>query len=136
MDREQTALAGALALVGDRWSLQVIQSLLSGGARFGELQTRVRGIAPNVLTDRLKRLEAAGLVVAEPYQQRPPRFVYGLTARGQELADVLRLLVAWAGDGPDRPRHATCDTALTTRWWCPTCDVAVDDPAAADLVWL
>jgi DNA-binding HxlR family transcriptional regulator len=135
VDRDQAALAEALGLVGDRWSLQVIQALLAGPARFGRLERRIGGIAPNVLTERLKRLQAAGVVVAEPYQERPPRFAYGLTERGRELGDVLRLLAAWAVDGPDRPRHTACDTPLATRWWCPTCDIAVDDPAG-ELIWI
>jgi hypothetical protein len=58
-----------------------------------------------------------------PYQQRPPRFRYELTARGHRLADVLHLLAAWsAGDAPDAVRHELCGTPLEVRWWCPTCD--------------
>src|SRR6516162_8313553 len=69
------ALADALAAVGDRWTLLVIAALLDGPRRFGDLQDEVAGIAPNVLTQRLRQLERNALVVARPYSERPPRFV-------------------------------------------------------------
>jgi DNA-binding HxlR family transcriptional regulator len=89
-----------------------------------------------VLTQRLRRLEADGLVVAEPYSDRPPRFVYELTGAGRELAGALRLLADWGGrhrDGGDPPRHSVCGSPVELRWWCPTCDRPVDDEEAEDL---
>jgi DNA-binding HxlR family transcriptional regulator len=121
--------------VGDRWTLRVVHALLAGPRRFGELEAEIDGIAPNLLSQRLKSLEADGLVVAEPYQQRPPRHAYALTDRGHELADVLRLLAAWASDERLAPRHEACGSALEARWWCPTCDAQVRDPDD-DLTWL
>src|SRR5262245_14073869 len=78
----QSALADALATVGDRWTLLLVAALLDGPRRFGELQEEVAGIAPNVLTQRLRQLERNALVVARPYSERPPRFVYELSAAG------------------------------------------------------
>ena len=78
-EAEESALAAALASVGDRWTLLVISALLDGPRRFGDLQDEVTGIAPNVLTQRLRRLETEGLVIAQPYSERPPRFVYELS---------------------------------------------------------
>ena len=72
-------LAAALDRVGDRWSLLLVEALLDGPRRFNELGERVSGIAPNILTDRLRRLERERIVVATPYQQRPPRMSYALT---------------------------------------------------------
>src|SRR5687767_2996899 len=89
-------LADAVAQVGDRWSLLVIDGLLAGPRRFGELLDDIAGLAPNILSRRLKQLEADGVVVAEPYTRRPPRHTYRLTAAGDELAGVLRLLARWA----------------------------------------
>jgi DNA-binding HxlR family transcriptional regulator len=134
-DPEGTALAAALERVGDRWSLRVVHALLPGPRRFGELQ-RLLGIAPNVLTQRLRSLAEGGLVVAEPYQRRPPRYRYALTLQGRELAGVLRLLAAWAADGDDPPRHEACGTPLEARWWCPTCERPAPTPGEDDLVWL
>src|SRR3989440_12106727 len=96
------ALAAALPTIGARWTLLVIAALLDGPRRFGELQAEVQGIAPNVLTQRLRQLARNALVVARPYSERPPRFVYELSAAGRELAGVLRLLAGWgAGHAED-----------------------------------
>src|SRR5918992_2781684 len=81
-------LAAALERVGDRWSLLLIEALLDGPRRFGELSESVAGIAPNILSERLKRLEGERIVRSIPYSERPPRFSYALTDDGQELAGV------------------------------------------------
>jgi DNA-binding HxlR family transcriptional regulator len=132
---ERDALAAALEVVGDRWTLLVLATLLNGPRRFGELQQEVSGIAPNVLTQRLRHLERHGLVVATPYSERPPRFVYEISATGRELAAPLRLLAGWGAGRAEPtaiPRHALCGTPLQVRWWCPTCEQAVDDEAAPE----
>jgi DNA-binding HxlR family transcriptional regulator len=131
---EAEALASALDRVGDRWALQVVHALLDGPRRFGELHRTVAPISTNVLTQRLRSLEAAGVVVAEPYQQRPPRFRYRLTGRGEDLVDALRVLAAWAATDPGTraaaaPAHGPCGTPLEPRWWCPTCAVTTDGDA-------
>ena len=129
-------LAAALDSVGDRWTLLLVEALLDGPRRFGDLQKALPDIAPNVLSQRLKRLEADGLAVAEPYSDRPPRFVYELTAGGRELAGALRLLADWGarhGDGGEPPRHSVCGTPVEARWWCPTCERPVDGQEAEQL---
>jgi DNA-binding HxlR family transcriptional regulator len=131
-----SALEAALHRVGDRWSLLLVETLLAGSRRFGELQEAIPGIAPNTLSDRLKRLEREGLVVARPYSDRPPRFAYELSAGGQELAGALRLLAEWgARRSPhaEPPRHQACGTPLETRWFCPTCARPVDDGEAGEI---
>src|SRR6516225_10355454 len=130
------ALAEALSTVGDRWTLLVIAALLDGPRRFGDLQEEVERIAPNVLTQRLRQLERNALVVARPYSERPPRFVYELTAAGQELAGALRLLAGWGArnaDGATAPRHAECGTPMEARRWCPTCERPVSDDEGEEL---
>ena len=129
-------LEAALEAVGDRWTLLLIEGLLDGPRRFGDLEERLPGIASNVLSQRLRRLESEGLVVAEPYSDRPRRFVYELTAGGRELAGALRLLADWGarhGDEAEPPRHGACGSPLEARWWCPTCERAVELDDAADL---
>src|SRR4051812_31211461 len=91
----ETALGAALDAVGDRWTLLIVEALIAGPRRFGELQEAVPGIAPNILPTRLRALERQALVVATPYQERPPRFVYEATAAAHELAAPLRLLADW-----------------------------------------
>lgn len=132
----RSALAAALATVGDRWTLLVIASLLDGPRRFGDLQEEVAGIAPNVLSQRLRQLERNALVVARPYSERPPRFVYELSAAGRELAGALRLLAGWGArnaDGGTAPLHAVCGTPVEARLWCPTCERIVSDEEDEEL---
>jgi DNA-binding HxlR family transcriptional regulator len=140
-DAQRGALTAALEAVGDRWSLQVVAALLGGSLRFGELQQSLPSIASNVLTTRLRDLERHGLVVSRPYSERPVRLEYELTARGADLAGVLRLLAVWGetvasvqgGDDAQAgellaPVHSVCGTPLEVRYWCPTCEqVAGED---------
>ena len=131
-------LADALLRVGDRWTLLIVAALLPGPKRFNELQEELDGIAPNVLSARLKSLTEQALVVAQPYSERPPRFTYELSESGRVLAGALRLLADWgARTGSGEPyRHEACGSALEARWWCPTCEVVVDDPDEDDLVYI
>ena len=85
----------ALQSVGDRWSLAVIDAVVRGHTRFGQILDAVPGLAPNILSRRLARLESDGLVVARAYQQRPPRFVYQPTRRAEALTPVIEALATW-----------------------------------------
>jgi DNA-binding HxlR family transcriptional regulator len=135
-EREELALsplAEALARVGDRWTLLVVEALLGGPRRFNDLLSQIPGIAANILSERLKRLERERLLVARPYSRRPPRSEYELTAEGKELAGALRLLAHWAtrhADPSTALRHPACGTPIEARWYCPTCDVLVDDESS------
>jgi DNA-binding HxlR family transcriptional regulator len=129
-----TPLEAALDRVGDRWSLLLVEAMLDGSRRFGALRETLPGIAPNILTDRLRRLEREGIVLARPYQDRPPRMEYALTADGRDLASALRLLADWGsrrGDA-DPLRHSLCGTPLEARWFCPTCGLPVSDAEAPE----
>jgi len=130
-------LGSALDRVGDRWSLLLVERLLDGPARFNDLLAGVSGIAPNILTERLRRLERERVIHAVPYSERPPRMEYALTADGRDLASALRLLADWGGRphdpaGHDALRHAACGTPLETRWFCPTCERVVADEEAPE----
>lgn len=131
-----SALSHALDRVGDRWSLLLVEALLEGPRRFNQLMWLVPGIAPNILTARLRTLERARILLGEPYSQHPLRLAYRLTTDGEELAGVLRLLAAW-GSGPEDAseglRHALCGTPLEARWYCPTCARSAEDDEASNL---
>lgn len=130
-------LADALERVGDRWTLLAIAALLEGPRRFNELQEELPGIAPNILSGRLKLLAENALVVARPYQDRPPRYVYELSASGRELAGALRLLADWGArrsGGAEPLRHDVCGSPLEARWWCPTCETTVEDDEPLEFV--
>jgi DNA-binding HxlR family transcriptional regulator len=93
--RSGCPVACALDVVGDRWTLLVVRDLLRGKKRFGELAGSPERIPTNILAERLKRLERAGLVEATPYSAHPPRSEYTLTPTGRELAPVLSAIAAW-----------------------------------------
>jgi DNA-binding HxlR family transcriptional regulator len=132
---ETSPLAQAVARVGDRWTLLVVDALRAGPRRFNDLLDELPGIASNVLSQRLKRLEAEGVALSRPYQDRPPRVAYELTAAGRGLAGALRLLAQWGASqsGSAEPlRHETCGTPLDARWFCPTCARPVDEDESAE----
>ena len=142
--RDQSAgsgLDGALERVGDRWSLLIIEALLEGPQRFNDLSAAVAGIAPNILTDRLRRLQRAGVIVGRRYSERPARLAYELTQDGHELGGELRLLAAWGGATATASgtgsavglRHNVCGAPLEARWYCPTCAVTVADEEGSTL---
>ena len=129
-----TPLESAVARIGDRWSLLLIEALLEGPQRFNGLAAAVPGIAPNVLSQRLKHLEREAVIVGHPYSHKPLRFRYELTGAGRDLAGALRLLTYWGSRGSDEvdaPRHDVCGTPVEPRWYCPTCARTVDEHEAA-----
>src|SRR5262245_57699836 len=93
--RSACPVACALDVVGDRWTLLVVRDLLRGKTRFGEVAASSERIPTNILADRLKRLEHAGLVEARPYSAHPPRHEYTLTPAGRELGPVVSAIAAW-----------------------------------------
>jgi DNA-binding HxlR family transcriptional regulator len=93
--RSVCPIANTLDLVGDKWSLLVVRDLLHGKKTYGELLGSPEGIPTNILADRLRRLEDAGLLASAPYQERPVRYAYTLTQKGAELGGILLALVQW-----------------------------------------
>jgi DNA-binding HxlR family transcriptional regulator len=87
-------LARALDVVGDRWTLVIAQELMKRPSRYSELTRRLPGIGTSALTDRLRKLEAAGVVERRPGAVGA-NVIYGLTARGSELGDALEALRRW-----------------------------------------
>jgi len=95
LPRSPCAIANSLDIVGDKWSLLVVRDLLHGKRTYGELVDSPERIPTNILADRLKRLEAAGIVSGTPYQERPVRYAYALTPKGKDLGGVLLAFVRW-----------------------------------------
>ena len=94
--RSRCPIAGALDLLGDRWTLLVLRDLLFYDKhRFGDFLESQEGISTNILAERLERLERAGLIERRRYQTRPVREEYFLTAKGHDLLPVLRELIQW-----------------------------------------
>ena len=82
------SIDATLSLVGDRWALLVLRDVFRGVHRFSDICADL-GIARNILADRLDRLVAAGILAKVPYQERPLRHEYRLTAKGRDLSPAL-----------------------------------------------
>ncbi len=80
--RSTCPVACALDLAGDKWTLLVVRDLLRGRNTYGALSASDEGIPTNILADRLRKMEEAGLIEARPYQERPVRYAYSLTGKG------------------------------------------------------
>lgn len=87
-------VARSLDRVGEWWSILILRDAFYGLTRFDQFSQSL-GIAPNMLTRRLKALCEAGLLERRPYQQRPPRYEYVLTEKGRDFRPVLWTLFAW-----------------------------------------
>lgn len=104
---ESDPLATTMALIGDRWTMLVVRELIRGSRKFKELSKAVAGIPPKVLSDRLKRLEAEGLVKRVIYSHYPLRAEYHLTKRGQSLSTVMDAITSWGRQQARRPPPAS-----------------------------
>ncbi len=85
-----------IKMLGDRWKVQIIECLMDGTKRFGELKKELGDITQKVLTSNLRMLEENGILVRQVYAQIPPRVDYTLTAIGYNLKPVIDSMVAWA----------------------------------------
>ena len=135
-NRTLSPLRTALEAIGDRWSLLLVAALLDGPRRFGDLEREIEGIASNILSSRLRALVDGGLLSAEPYSDRPPRFAYELTDAGRALAEPLRMLAGWGARHRDvaaPPVHEVCGTALEVSWCCPACREPVAEAGEEEL---
>jgi DNA-binding HxlR family transcriptional regulator len=94
--RSPCPIANLLDIVGDKWSLLVARDLLRGRMTYSQLLDSPERIPTNILADRLKRLEKAGIITRAPYQERPMRYAYKLTDKGRDFGDLLSAIVRWA----------------------------------------
>lgn len=93
--RSRCPVACSLDVLGDRWTLLVIRDLFAGKSRFGEFMAAPEHIPTNILAERLKRLERAGLISSAPYSEHPLRVDYHLTERGRALSPVVDAIAVW-----------------------------------------
>lgn len=94
--RSSCPLACSLDLLGDKWTLLLVRDLFRGMTRYGEFAVSPERIPTNILAERLSRLENAGIVKRELYQDHPPRYAYTLTEKGADLKPVMGALATWA----------------------------------------
>ena len=88
-------LKRALALIGPKWTLQIVEALLEGPRRFTELERALGDVNPKMLTVRLRELVESGLVSRTYYAEVPPRVEYSLTERGRALKPAISALAHW-----------------------------------------
>ena len=98
----------AIELIGRRWTGAIVRVLLGGPRRFSDITAAVPGLSDRLLSERLKELEAQGLVQRRVVPETPVRVEYALTQKGQGLRQVLMLLHRWAETWEDNG-HPACD---------------------------
>jgi DNA-binding HxlR family transcriptional regulator len=136
-ENQACSIAGALEVVGERWSLLIVRDVLLGVRRFDELQAHL-GIARNVLQARLSRLVEQGVLEKRLYQERPQRFEYLLTEKGLDLWPTIVSLMQW-GDRYATPaggpavliEHKGCGGRLDAHRICTRCGEPVEVREAA-----
>ena len=95
-DYDNCPVARTAALIGTRWTIVILRDLFTSDTRrYQDFLDSLEGISPNTLSDRLKMLEAAGIIERRIYQQHPPRAEYLLTKKGHELAPTLMAIRDW-----------------------------------------
>ena len=129
----QCSIAGALDVVGEKWSLLVVRELFLGCRRFSEIAANT-GAPRDILTARLRRLEEVGVITRRAYSERPPRYEYVLTDAGKDLRPVIWALKHW-GDthvvGEQLPpvMEHSCGAVFTPRVHCAECGEPADPRA-------
>jgi len=121
------SIAESLEVIGERWSLLIVRDVLNGNRRFGQIQGSL-GVARNVLSARLQRLIAEGILERRPYQQSPERFEYFLTDKGLDLWPALIALLNWGDRYSTNPAgppkiivHKECGGRVSERGICESC---------------
>jgi DNA-binding HxlR family transcriptional regulator len=124
---QQCSIAGALEVIGERWSLLIIREVMLGVRRFDQLQSDL-AVARNVLQTRLTRLVDQGVLEKRLYQQRPKRYEYMLTEKGLDLWPTIVALMQWgdryaapAAGAPVLLEHRGCGGAVDEHRLCAAC---------------
>ena len=106
-------IAAAAAILGAKWTPQILYALCHGVHRFGELQKEVGGVNPRTLSARLVELEKTGIVKKESFAEMPPRIEYSLTAKGKDLVPILKMMADWSEKHPPTAdEKAACEAAF------------------------
>ena len=126
-------IAQSLNIIGDRWSLLILHQIFLGYETFKEIQDNLEGIPTNLLSERLKTLEADMLIERTIYQSHPPRYKYVLTDKGYDLEDVFNSLILWGQKHLNTCHkklvHINCNEIIEHMYYCPKClkNVKVDE---------
>ncbi|WP_157430094.1 winged helix-turn-helix transcriptional regulator [Actinomadura oligospora] len=134
-DPRPCSIADTLDLIGERWSVLVVRELFHGVRRFDGI-ARNTGASRDILTARLRKLERSGIIHREQYSDRPARYEYHLTEAGQELGDVLLMLLKWGDrhinqDDPPVVFTHSCGVDLVPEVVCAACGEPARQGASA-----
>jgi DNA-binding HxlR family transcriptional regulator len=91
----------AVELIGRRWTGAILRAMLAGRCRFSDISEAIPGLSDRLLSERLKELEAAGVVTRAVYPETPVRITYSLTPKGLDLNNVMDAIARWAYAWPD-----------------------------------
>jgi DNA-binding HxlR family transcriptional regulator len=126
-------VAKSLEFLGERWTLLIVRDLFTGPKKFHDLLNSLAGVAPGVLSHRLKLLEEHDIIKRRLYTEHPPRAEYALRERGLDLRPVIRALAVW-GSKHLHPElalvHDRCETAIEMAYYCPSCNELIAANAA------
>ena len=125
------SVARTLSVVGDRWTLLILRDCFLGARRFDEFEASL-GASPHLLSTRLGKLVANGVLERRAYRERPKRFEYRLTAKGRDLYPLIASMLRWgdrwmaSADGPPVELvHRHCGCATTPTLVCSECGEAL-----------
>jgi DNA-binding HxlR family transcriptional regulator len=128
---QNCSVAGALSIVGERWTLLIMREVLLGRRRFAEIK-RNTGVASNILTDRLEMLVDHGVLRRKLYSEHPESYEYVPTRKGLDLNPVIIALLQWgdqyaapATGAPRVPVHTTCNHDAHPTLHCSHCGEAI-----------
>ena len=124
---QNCSVAGALSIIGERWTLLIMREVLFGRRRFAEIKRKV-GVAPNILSDRLQMLVEHGLLERRLYSEQPESYEYVPTSKGRDVSPVITSLMQWgdryiapAAEPPRVAVHTTCGHDAHPRLHCSHC---------------
>ncbi len=113
-------IAGAMEIIGNKWTALILRDLTSGPKRFGVLEKSLgaisssagtasaKAISPRTLSQRLDDLEAHGIITRQAFAEAPPRCEYSLTDKGQDLVPILKQMAVWGSKYYEAPSSPDC----------------------------
>ena len=122
---KECAIARTWAVIGERWTMMVLRELFRGARRFEDIQAKLQ-LGRNVLAERLQSLVAEGVLERRAYQDRPVRYEYVLTQKGEDLYPVLLAMLRWGNrykvaEPPLQLVHKSCGHNIDPLMVCDGC---------------
>jgi DNA-binding HxlR family transcriptional regulator len=122
---KECAIARTWAVIGERWTMMILRELFRGSHRFDEIQRKLE-LGRNLLASRMQELEEEGIVERRKYQDRPERYDYHLTQKGEDLYPVLLTMLRWGtrykvDEPPLKLMHKSCGHIVDPLVVCDDC---------------